>query len=90
MDVRRRGFALIIALLATSAIFALAMQGAASSRRAVAEVIAIRDGAEAARDARSAACIALIALTTAGDRSLGGGVGVEEGSPAADPNVENP
>lgn len=62
MGFRRRGFALLLALLVSAGVFALAIEGGAAARLAMVEAIALRDGAQARRDAASAALLAFDAL----------------------------
>jgi type II secretory pathway component PulK len=57
-----RGFALIIVLIAVSALFALALPAATRSRVAVVEASALREQARAQRNARAAIAIALRGL----------------------------
>ena len=64
MAARRHGFALIIVLIVVGAVFALAIQGGIAMRSATIETGALRDLAAIERDARSAAYIALVGLTT--------------------------
>lgn len=63
MAIHRRAFALILVLVAVSATFALAIQGAVAMRTAVAEASAMRVRAGLERRATSAASVALAALT---------------------------
>lgn len=64
MAVHRRAFALMLVLVAASATFALAIQGAVAMRTAVAEAAALRARTALERQATSAASIALAALTS--------------------------
>lgn len=78
MVVRRRSFALIVVLVATAAVFALAVEGGLAVRAAIVEAGALRNAARLDRDARNAATLALAGLTVpatpnrASDDSLGG------------------
>ena len=67
MRVRRRGFALVIVLLAVGAIFALAIRSAVVSRAGAIEVAAVRERARAEREARAAVVIALRGILPVGD-----------------------
>lgn len=67
MRVRRRGFALVIVLLAVGAIFALALRSAVVSRAGAIEVAAVRERTRAEREARAAVVIALRGLLPVGD-----------------------
>ncbi len=64
MPLRHRAFALVIVMVAVAAIFALAIQGGASLRASIVETTALREQAQLEFEARSAATIALMALTT--------------------------
>jgi len=90
MDARGRGFALIIVVVVTSTIFALAIQGSVAVRTNIVEVTARRDQARFLRDAESAARLAIAGLVSlrrgddsgadaagGGDASAGGGEGAE-------------
>jgi len=66
MGADRPAFALIVALVASSAVFALAMQGALTARLAMTEAAAVRDRAALREQAAGAAAIALSAWTTGG------------------------
>lgn len=73
MRLRRRGFALIIALIAAGAVFTLGMRSAASSRAMQIESRLIEERVTAERLARAAACLALKGISIPGkpqDRSL--------------------
>lgn len=64
MAVRRRAFALILVLVVAGATFALAIQGAVAVRSATVEASAMRDRAQARREALSVATIVLASLTS--------------------------
>jgi len=83
--VHRRAFALIIVLIATAAVFALAMQGAVAMRTATVEAGAIKRNAELRRQATTAAVRTLIALTRTDVQTTGGGASGPDESPAASP-----
>jgi len=73
MHVRRSGFALIIVLIVTAALFAVAMQSGLALRAAITETIAVRDLAQLQNDASSAVAVVLAGLTTpANPDTLGG------------------
>lgn len=69
MRVRRSGFALILVLIATAAVFALTMHGAVVSRTVMVESGAFVDRADAERGARSAAVLVLNGLVASTDRA---------------------
>lgn len=62
MGARRRGFALILVLVATSLVFALGVRAAAGARAATVEAASIRRTAQAERTARSAVQTLLSAI----------------------------
>ncbi len=64
MAVHRRAFALILVLVAVSATFALAVQGAVALRTTMAESNVMRRSSELSRQAQSAAAIVFAALTS--------------------------
>lgn len=65
MDRRPRAFALIVVLVASAVVFAIAVQAAAYARAATSEAAALVRRARTERDARSAASIALASLVAA-------------------------
>lgn len=72
MVIRRRSFALIVVLVATAAVFALAIEGGVAVRAAIIEAGALRSSARLEREARNAATIALAGLTVAADADQAG------------------
>lgn len=76
MGVHRRGFALVLVLVAVASVFALAMRGAVALRTATVEAGAWRDRQAMRRDATTASVRAMLGLT-AGDA---GGVAASGGS----------
>lgn len=100
MRVRHRGFALILVLLATAAVFAVAVQTAAMSRASAVESRVVAERAEAERNARSAVVMVLTGLGTSVERfarqtvpagSSAGGAGGLDGSTGDDkPRIEIP
>lgn len=98
MDARGRGFALIIVIVATTTVFALAIQGSVAVRSNVVEVTARRDQAAFLRSAESAARLALAGLVSLqsagsgradGDGALGGSDAAAPGAePAEEPDPE--
>lgn len=65
MSLRRRGVALLIVLIAVSAVFALAMQGAVATRATILEVGVVHDRVRAEIGARGAAVLAIKGLLQA-------------------------
>lgn len=94
----RRGFALIIVLIAVAAVFALALQGAASVRSATIEARVLRERVEAHRGARNAAVLVAVGLVseredTRSPFSDPSSTGVGEGgaeAPSEKPSIELP
>lgn len=68
MRAHRRGFALILVLLAAAAVFALTLQAAMLARAATIESRVMHDRAEQERNARSAAVMVLTGLGTTVER----------------------
>lgn len=90
----RRGFALVIVLVATAAIFALAVQGALSLRAATIETGALRETARLERAARDASLLVLVGLCAGPDEAAQpGGAGsssADSDHGGADEPVEAP
>jgi len=84
MDGSRRGFALVLTLLAASGLMALALQGGAAARLSVVEAAALAERAQQLRDAESAALVAVMALVRAG----GGGVDLQQAQSSAEQLAE--
>lgn len=94
MAVPRRAFALMLVLVATSATFALAMQGAVAMRTAAVEASILRDRIQARREAANAAMLTLATLTAGAsaqtETTSFGGASSGSGAPAVLDNAELP
>ncbi|RMD66541.1 MAG: hypothetical protein D6824_00630 [Planctomycetota bacterium] len=84
MDGSRRGFALVLTLLAAAGLTALAMQGGAAARLSVVEAAVRASRAQQLRDAESAALLAALALVRAG----GGEVDLQQARQSAEQLAE--
>jgi len=93
MGLSRRGFALVVVLVAVVAVFALAMRGAVALRAATIEAGAWRDRQAMRRDATTAAVHVLLGLTAGEGREAiaTGGSSQDEQAPAQPAvNVDDP
>jgi hypothetical protein len=83
VPVRDRGFALILVLVAASAIFAMAVHGAVMMRSATVETRVVSERARAETDARTAASMLLTGLITTPEVFIAHGGGGEGGAAGA-------